>query len=150
MLQGQDKKEVEQCIERAQDNLIGRFPGANKVFQQFYTLKRHILIIIVIATFYILILALPSSLIFWGFLILTNLLIYVHIAPKHEGWKLATQRSAWFAMIAYSSVVILSNLALIFMFLPYMRQKNFVQAWIELVPGWVRDKPEIIGFISLE
>ena len=62
-----DKEQILKCNLKAQNRLKEYFPKTNTVFQKIYNLKRNIILGLIFTIFYILIIACPRSLIFWGF-----------------------------------------------------------------------------------
>ena len=69
--------EFKVCSEKAETNLKTRFPRINSMFMKLYNLKRNIVLLVIFAVFYYILLARHRSLIFWGFQILSLVLIYV-------------------------------------------------------------------------
>ena len=131
-----DEEETEICIRKAGKNLRLRFPRTNKVFQLFYNLKRKIILLMVFATFLLLLQIYPRSLINWGFLIITNLLFYIELSSPVS---LSQKQKYWYLMTFYSSLVILLRIVFLFCQLPYIRDGYWVRRFADSLPGWVQE-----------
>ena len=145
-----EKEVIKKCVAQAHENLKTRFPGTNSVLQKLFTVKRKALIALIFAGFYVIIVMMSKSLIYWGFLLLTNLLIYMHISGQAEHSKTSTLRRTWYTMVTYSSLVILTNLVHIFLSIPFIKKMYYIVRWWDAFPRWIKDHPEMLGLISLE
>lgn len=86
-------------------------------------MKRSFTLIFIFTMFYSLIIFVRRSLIYWGFIILTNILIYLETSFESKYRK---KKFYWMALIGYSSIIILINTVFIFCQMPYMQKLAFI------------------------
>ena len=140
------KQEIQKAYENAKSNLKQRHPKLNLIFLRFYYLKRNIFLTAMFLTFYLTILFSEISLVYWGFIIITTMLVYVEISMNYTN-QLTKKRKYYFLMIFYSAFLMLTNITVIFLSLPYLNDKDFVQTLRGLVPYWILEQPRILGLI---
>ena len=104
----------------------------------------------VFLTFYTIIQLKDRSLIFWGFQIFTQFLIYFEISVKHTNkldWKVFFwQISAW-----YSAFIMLVNWILILIQQnEILSDLQFIQDLKDKIPTFLIKHQDIIGFVSLK
>lgn len=115
--------------------------------QFIYNLKKSIIIFMVFSLFYALITVGSRSFINWGFLIIWSILFFVELSFSfNSAQSITLKKNAWSLMIFYSALVILIQFVYIFSRTPIVQNSEFVRNFVESLPEWVKENPDIIGF----
>lgn len=144
-----DKQTVAHYGALMSSNFRKRYPRIYHMWEILLHVKQEFMVLFAFMLFFMIIIVTTKSIVNWGFQMILCLFIITYIGVRKQDKRdsgLRRLAKVWPLIIWYSSLVLILQITYQFAALPVVRRALRIDAFLDLLPIWIRRNLGILGF----